>query len=185
MNRYKISYAVASVVLALGAIACAGGNSDGTSGDKAQVQGQPSTSASAAGPATAKVGQTVELTGGWFSDDTSVTVTLSNVKTQAKDGYGDKPDHGDLFLIVDVTEVCTKGNYFSTTANFKFVAKDGQASDASSMLGMKGELRSVDLAAGQKNSGKVVFEVPKDYALGKIQLEGVTGDGPAAFWTFK
>jgi methionine-rich copper-binding protein CopC len=135
---------------------------------------------------TAKVGQTVTLTNKLLDEKTAIEVTVAKPKQYAKEPgeFGSKPEKG-VFLVVDVTVVCKEGTYSANPFNFKFVAKDGTASEGAFTASFKPALNATDLSAGQKVAGKIVFDIPKAaLTSGKIQIDGVglDYDKPAAYW---
>ena len=171
--------------MALTLLAC-GSGSGHTKSTVGGGAGQGVATATQAKTATAKIGQTVTLTSEGLGDKAVVSVGLSNAKQYAKEPgeFGSKPDHG-VYLVIDVAVVCKQGTYFASPANFKFVAKDGTASDVA-FAEFKPTLDTINLSVGQKTSGKIVFDVSKAaIAGGRIQIDG-TGfdfDQPAAYWT--
>ncbi|MEU7822457.1 DUF4352 domain-containing protein [Catellatospora sp. NPDC049133] len=185
MNRKQLLLTVAATLATATMLACGAGTGDTSStvsgGDGTSVQAAPE-------PTTAvgKVGQTITLTNELLGDKTIVDVTVTNPKQHTKEpgSYGSKPEKG-VFLVLDVTAVCKQGSYHSNPFNFKFVAKDGTVFEQAFAIGFKPELHATDLAAGQKTSGKIVFDVSKAALTGgRIQIDGVGLDAntPAAYW---
>jgi hypothetical protein len=155
-------HVIGLAALAALALACGAGNDD-TSSKVNGGSGKPVESAAAEkSAATAKVGQTVTLTNDGVGDKTVIDVTVTNAKQYAKEPgeFGGKPEHG-VFLAFDVTALCKSGTYHANPFNFKFVAKDGAVSEIALTVGFKPQLNATDLSAGQKTTGKIVFDVPK------------------------
>ncbi|BCJ77439.1 hypothetical protein CS0771_69830 [Catellatospora sp. IY07-71] len=173
------------VALTAFSLACGAGAGDtsssvgGGEGPGVEAAPEPTT-------AVGKLGQTITLTSELLGDKTVVEVAVSNAKQHTKEpgSFGSKPEKG-VFLALDVTVVCKQGTYHANPFNFKFVAKDGTVSELALTIGFKPELDAVDLSAGQKTSGKIVFDVPKAALTGgRIQIDGVglDMDKPAAYW---
>lgn len=185
MNRKHMLATIAVTTAAVTALACGGG-----SGTKSSVSGGHGTGVKTAAPekaTTAKVGQTVTLTSNDLGDKTVVEVTVANAKQYSKEpgDFGSKPEHG-VFLVLNVTALCKEGTYSPNPLNFKFVAKDGAVSEGAFSGAFNPQLEATDLAAGQKASGKIVFDVSKaSMTGGRIQIDGVglDFDQPAAYWT--
>jgi Domain of unknown function (DUF4352) len=180
----KIVIAGLAVFAAFG-IACGSGDTDTSvkGGAGEQVQSAPAEKATA----TAKVGQTVTLTNKLLDEKTAIDVTVAKPKQYAKEPgeFGSKPEKG-VFLVLDVTVVSKEGTYGANPFNFKFVAKDGTASEIAIAVAFKPQLDATDLSAGQKVAGKIVFDVPKSALTGgRVQIDGVglDYDKPAAYWT--
>lgn len=185
MTRKQFLLTLAATATAVTMLACGSGSGDTSSA----VSGGQGTSVGAAPePSTAvgKVGQTIALSNELLGDTTAVEVTVANAKQYAKEpgSFGSKPEKG-VFLVLDVTVVCKQGTYHANPFNFKFVAKDGTVSDQAMTIGFKPALDAIDLNAGQKTAGKIVFDVSKAAIAGaRIQIDGVglDFDKPAAYW---
>lgn len=181
MKTTKALGALTGALVALTLIACGGG--DG--GTKATPGGTPApgVSAAAATATTVKLGQSLNLTSTLLGGTTRVTITVSEAKTRDKDEYGSRPEHGK-FLTVKVAIVVTEGTYLANGFSFKVVAADGNVyENALTSIGVR--LRSTELAAGQKSSGTVTFDVPASALKGgKIQVAGIGLDAsePAGYW---
>jgi hypothetical protein len=174
----------AAVVLGGLSIACGSGETDSSvkGGEGQQVE----TAAPEQTTTTAKVGQTVTLSNELLDEKTTIEVTVAKPKQYTKEPgeFGSRPEKG-VFLVLDVTVVCKQGTYHANPYNFKFVAKDGTASEIALAVSFKPALNAIDLSAGQKVAGKIVFDVPKAALKGgKIQIDGVglDFDKPAAYW---
>jgi methionine-rich copper-binding protein CopC len=186
MNRKQFLFTLAAIATTATMLACGAGSGD----TKSTVAGGDSQSVAAAPePSTAvgKIGQTITLSSELLGDKTVVDVTVANAKQYAKEPgeFGSKPEKG-VFLVLDVTVVCKQGTYHANPFNFKFVAKDGTVFEGAFTIGFKPELHATDLAAGQKTTGKIVFDVSKAALTGgRVQIDGVGLDAnkPAAYWT--
>ncbi len=185
--RSKIVVIGLSLLAAL-AIACGAGSGDTESSVDGDPQGDGvATSEAPQGPATAAMGQTVTLTNTFLNDTDAVEVTLANPQqfTEAPGSSFFTPSNG-IYLVIDVTVVCTQGTYTSNPAAFKLVAADGTVYDWDLGVGFDGTLSFTELNAGQRTTGKIVFDVPEAALAGaKIQLDGIglDFDEAAAFWT--
>ena len=171
-------------VLAAFGIACGSGDTDSS------VKGGEGQQIDSAAPekttTTAKVGQTITLTNKLLDEKTAIEVTVAKPKQYTKEPgeFGSKPDKG-VFLVLDVTVVCKEGTYSANPFNFKFVAKDGTASEIAITVAFKPQLDATDLSAGQKVTGKIAFDIPKSAITGgRVQIDGVglDYDKPAAYW---
>jgi hypothetical protein len=141
-------------------------------------------------PPTLAMGETLPFTLTDFdSNETFVKVTVANPATFTKEPieFGSPPENG-LYLVLDVTvEVSpqSEGTYFAGPDEFKFVAADGTAADTAFAMGFDPELPTMDLSAGQRAAGKIVFDInPAQQAGGKVQIND-TGENegePFAYW---
>ncbi len=171
-------------ILAVFAIACGAGSGD----TDASVGGDPKPGDSTngdQGPVTAAIGQTVTLTNTLFDETDTVEITLANPQqfTSAPGSSFFKPDNG-VYLTLDVTVACTQGTHTVNPGGFKFVAADGTVYDWQLAVGFDGLLSFTELNAGQRTSGKIVFDVPEAAIAGaNIQVDGIglDFDEPAAY----
>jgi hypothetical protein len=175
-------------VLAVFAIACGvdSGDTDSSVGGDPQG-GDIATDDQIGGPVTAAIGQTVTLTNTLFDSTDAVEITLADAQQHAEDpgayGFG-APDNG-VYLVVNVTVVCTQGTYFASSFNFTFVAADGTVYDTALVLGFEPQLQTIDLSSGQRTAGSIAFDVPPAALTGgRIQVDGIGLDStePAAYW---
>ena len=181
--RNKIALVGLSVLAVFG-IACGAGTGETDS----SVGGDPqSTGDQTGGPVTAAIGQTVTLTNTLFDSTDAVEITLADPQQHTEDpgagGFG-SPSNG-VYLVVNVTVVCTQGTYFASPFNFTFVAADGSAYDPALVLGFEPHLQTINLNAGQRTAGTVAFDVPPAALTGaKIQVDGIGLDiaEAAAYW---
>lgn len=175
-------------VLAVFAIACGAGSGETDSSVGGDPQGDGvATGDQAQGPVTATMGQTVTLTNTLFDSTDAVEITLADPQQHAEDpdafGFG-APQNG-VYLVVNVTVVCTQGTYFASSFNFKFVAADGTVYDTALVLGFEPHLQTIDLSEGQRTAGSIAFDVPAAALAGaRIQVDGIGLDmtEPAAYW---
>lgn len=170
--------------LAAFALACSSGG--GTTSSVTGGDGQAVETAAQAKATTAKVGQKITLSNDGLGDKTAVDITVANPKQYAKEpgDFGSKPEHG-VFLVLDVTVVCTEGTYSANPFNFTFVAKDGTVSEGAFTVNFKPSLNATDLSTGQKVAGKIAFDLPKAALKdGRVQIKGIglDFDKPAAYW---
>jgi hypothetical protein len=117
------------------------------------------------------------------SDVTHYTLTAD--KQYAKTPkYGNKPEKGTYYAVRAAVEVTAGSNYVSPL-DFALVAADGTVFEASSGFGFDGAMEGVELQAGQKTGGLVVFDVPPAALSGaRIQLRsgGYSPDSDQAYW---
>jgi Domain of unknown function (DUF4352) len=212
--RRKLVWAGVVAVLLIGAAAAGGANAadDGGSGgatlalddqstttserDEAEPPpGEPITTTTAppepVGPETVPLGTPVPFTieDTFLGDELDVTVNVANVRTATREpiDYGMEPQRG-LFVVVDVAvEVAAggSGSYHVNPFNFKIVAADGSAMESSWAMAWEPLLQAVDLSAGQRTAGTVVFDVAPGQEVGaRIQLDdiGANWGEPFVFW---
>jgi hypothetical protein len=213
--RRKLVWAGVAAVLLIGgaaaggANAAAGGGSGGatlalddestTTSQREEAEpasGEPITTTTTAppepvGPETVPLGTPVPFTieDAFLGDELDVTVNVANVRTATREpiDYGMEPARG-LFVVVDVAvEVAAggSGSYHVNPFNFKIVAADGTAMESSWAMAWEPLLQAVDLSAGQRTAGTVVFDVAPGQEVGaRIQLDDI-GDNwgePFVFW---
>ncbi len=148
------------------------------------------------GPPTLAIGETLHFSVTTdfddieFSDTASeVDVTLANPATFTEEPveFGSEPQNG-VFLVLDATVVVAPdadGTYSAGPFEFKFVAADGTAADTAFALGFEPELPTINLSAGQRVAGKIVFDInPAQQAGAKIQINDTGEDygEPFAYW---
>ncbi|WP_433616428.1 DUF4352 domain-containing protein [Dactylosporangium sp. CA-139114] len=174
--------ALLAIPLAAFVLACgATGSSTSAGGGGGDVKQQGASEKKA--PATVKAGEVMTLTESILGQTTVVEITLTNVKPNAKSGNQfSKPGKGQ-FVTADVSVLVKQGKYTINSSSFKFIGADSTAYD--STIGLDGkDLSANDLAAGQKTSGTVWFDVAKGAeAGGKIALKSYLADGDAGYWT--
>jgi hypothetical protein len=142
-----------------------------------------------AGPAVLPMGTPLPFSiTGSFDGDVDVTVSVANPRTATEEpgSYGLEPQNG-LYVVVDVTAEVTggDGSYMVNPYNFKLMAADGTVWDPGFSTAWQPSLGSTDLAAGQRATGTVVFDVPPGAEVGgKVQLDDVGANygEPFAYW---
>lgn len=138
---------------------------------------------------TLAMGEPLPFTLTDFDNKTFVNVTVANPATFAKEPveFGSTPENG-LYLVLEVTvEVSpqSEGTYFAGPDEFRFVAADGTAADTAFAMGFDPELPTIELSAGQRAAGKIVFDInPAQQAGGKVQINdsGENYGEPFAYW---
>jgi hypothetical protein len=145
-----------------------------------------------AGPTTVAMGQSVDvvLDTGFEQDEIHATVTLASPTTaEVEPGeFGLEPTNG-LFLVVDANVAVlpdSQGAYNIGGFAFHFVGGDGSVYEIGIATEFGPRLGYLDLSAGEKASGKLIFDIPPDkLAGGKVQLDDTYEDygEPLAFWT--
>jgi hypothetical protein len=183
-------FATAGLVIGLG-IGCAGGFAIGA----ADVTDKPTAAAATtapgqqppkdAGPPTLAAGAAANIT---TTSGDQLTVTVAEPKTQTSSGNQFMTPKKGHFFVVVVTVDFKKGDstYFANPTDLKLIAADGTAHGAEILSVIEPAFESLQLNAGQKTTGKVVFDVPKSVTPGsgaKIQFEGSWDGQAAAFWT--
>jgi Domain of unknown function (DUF4352) len=140
------------------------------------------------GPAAVQVGETVTVTTNWFDGDATADVVVANPTTATVEPgeYGMEPQNG-LFVAVDVTAVAapdSEGSFSVNPFNFRFVAADGTVYDHAFVTSFDPQLNAVELAAGQRTAGKVVFDiVPGQETGGHVELvDNMIDSTPLATW---
>jgi hypothetical protein len=168
---------LAGLVLACGAGTSGSSSSAGGAGDGGA---KPATKNA---PASVAAGQTLTLTETIISTKTVVEITLTNVKygVKSKNQFS-KPDKGQ-FVTADVSVLVKEGKYSINSSMFKLVGADGTAYD--STIGLDGKnLSGMDITAGQKTAGSIVFDAAIGAEKGgKIAIKSFLADGDAGYWT--
>lgn len=169
--------AVAAVV----AIACGSGDNGPSTAPKG---GDDKPAASEAVKAsTVKVGATLVLTDKMLGEESSAEITVAAPKTATKDksGFG-KPEKGQ-YLVLTVTAVSKTGKYHANPFSFKLVGADNTVYETA-FAEFPPQLNAADLAAGQKTSGNIVFDIPKGALTGmKVALKDPLGESDLGYWT--
>ena len=181
------------LVVGLG-IGCGGGlaigSADGDEPTAAAVTTAPGAKPAAKpvkneGPPTLAAGTAVDIT---TTSGDQLTVTIADPKAPVSSGNQFiKADKGHFFVVM-VTVEFKKGasTYFANPTDLKLVAADGSVYGAEFITTIEPAFESLQLNAGQKVTGKIVFDVPKNVVPGagaKIQFEGSWDGKAAAFWT--
>lgn len=134
------------------------------------------------------LGESVTITQGG-TDAADLKVTSAKVFTTAADQYGEPPQHG-YYLVVHVSARAlngfTEGYDFSS---FDFYAKiagqhfdEGNANAYYALTLNQNELSSTTLAAGERTSGLLVFDVPRPH--GQIVYAPNFDGQPLGSWQF-
>lgn len=139
------------------------------------------------GPATVKLGFRAPEYRTEDGQRSNYAVTVANLRTGTKtpEEFGYDADNG-LFVVVDVTvEVDGKAPKAVTVdpSSFKLIAPDGTAYDETYASGWGKGLDYIDLAAGQRTSGTLVFDVKPGHEHGVIQQsDGGLDPAPLVNW---
>jgi hypothetical protein len=179
--------------LAIGlVIGCVGGFVIGSAGDAtdepqaAAVTTAPGQQpAKDAGPPTLAAGAAANVK---TTSGDQLTVTIGEPKAPVPSGnMFSKPERGHFFSVkVTVEFKSGSSTYSATPTDFKLVTADGTLYQAEILSLVDDALQFVDLNAGQKATGLVVFDVPSAVKPGtgaKIQFDGSWSGKAAAFWT--
>jgi hypothetical protein len=128
-----------------------------------------------------KLGETLVMTS--LGDEIHFTLAADKqYKTSLK--YGMKPDNGTYYAVAATIEA-KKGSAYACSCDFALVARDGTVYEPGSGFGWEPKgLAAVQLNAGQKASGLVIFDVPPAALAGaKIELrEGLFSSGDDGYW---
>jgi hypothetical protein len=139
------------------------------------------TTAAPPGPTTVPMGTPVEITIDeieFDQDETYATVTLANPTTDPGPTPGGRCERG--------RPPEQRGRVRDGEPDFNFVGGDGSVYEVGFAMGFGPTLGYVELSAGQKARGKLIFDIPPDkLAGGKVQLDDTYEDygEPLAFWT--
>jgi hypothetical protein len=122
-----------------------------------------------------------------FGGDLTFEVTVANpvVTPQDESDYPTDATNG-TYVVVEVVAAVPEGEgtYSANPYNFRFVAADGTVFE-STYASFDPQLPATELAAGQRATGRVVFDVPANAVTGgKVQLDnvGAAYGEPLAFW---
>lgn len=186
MKLRNLGYTTAAVALAATLIACGSGDPKSSPADSAG-SGAPAAAKTTgkSGPTTVAAGAAVNIT---TSGGDQLTVTVG--APQAKVPSGNQfitSKKGQFFVVTATVEFKTgKDTYYANTGDFKLITADGTVCEAEFVSTIEPSFESTQLNAGQKTTGKVVFDVPATVAVGsgaKIQFEGSWDGKAAAYWT--
>lgn len=178
MRKSTLAVAALAVALGLPTLACGdtGAESTSSSGGTPAAAGK-----SPKAVTTVKVGEKLTVTETVLGEKTIVELTLSAVKTGGKGTQFDKPSKGQ-YITATVAALVKEGKTTVNSSQFKLVAKDGTAYDTTVVLDGD-DLSAMDLAAGQKTSGLIRFDVPKGAEKGaKIAVLSFLADGDVGYW---
>ncbi|WP_027346097.1 DUF1942 domain-containing protein [Hamadaea tsunoensis] len=149
----------ALIVLALTVLGC------GLKPQRSTVGDGPSAPPSA-GPttnATARIGQSITLTGGLGDDEIAVTVSSARVYSSAPQAAWVKPQRG-AYLAIQAEIRVVHGKAYACTCDFAAVGADGSLFEPVWPVGFGGGMQSVTLNSGEKTAGLVVFDLTADAA---------------------
>ncbi|MEV0460649.1 DUF4352 domain-containing protein [Catellatospora methionotrophica] len=173
---------VATVTLVLAAavaLAC------GVKPQRADVTGSAAPSAPAASVAsapTAKLGQSIETSGGLGDNRVAYTVSKLARHTVAPDSALVRPRKG-VFVAITVEVKVSAGKTYACFCDFALVAADGTLFEPVLPFGFDAGMQSVTLNAGEKAGGVVVFDVPKDVTDGvRVQLRPDITNDVRGYW---
>ncbi len=172
--------AIVAVPLAVLTLAC--GVSTGSSTSAGAGGGNGVVEDEQRAVSTVKAGETLELVEDFLGSKTRVSITLSNVRYNAKSSSQyDKPKEGQ-FIVADVAVLVNEGKFSISGGSFKLVAADGTAYNTTYMTGLK-SLDGQDVTPGQKTAGSIAFDAAKNAQTGgKIALTNMLAEGDAGYW---
>jgi hypothetical protein len=153
---------------------------DMTSKQQDTPTARPVTSAPVTEEGTTEVpfGQTLVLSTS-LGDEAEYTVSAD--KTYARTKYGTRPEKGALYGIKVEVRV-RAGSVYACFCDFALIAADGTAYEGQTSVA--GAMEGVELRAGQRAGGVVVFDVPQNaWVGGRIELREGDGHGDRGFWT--
>jgi hypothetical protein len=180
MNRRVAT--LLAIPTALLALACGAGQ-QGTSTSAGDAGNTGAEAAKPAEVATVAAGQPLNYKRTILTTTTAATITVSNPRVVKSDNQFIKPDKGQHYA-VDVSIQVTEGKMMLTQGSFKLVAADGTVFDTTGIPVAKPDLGYSELAAGQKTSGAVTFDMAKGAEKGaKIALKDLLAEGDAGYWT--
>lgn len=171
-------------VLVLGAVV---GLGCGVKPQRSNVTGEgtPAASVPAASPEsapTAKLGQSIETSGGLGDNRVAYTVSRVSRHTVAPDSALVRPKKG-VFVAITVEVKVTAGKTYACFCDFALVAADGTLFEPVLPFGFDAGMQSVTLNTGEKAGGVVVFDVPKDVADGlRVQLRPDITNDVRGYW---
>jgi hypothetical protein len=133
------------------------------------------------------LGTTLDLTQTSDGQTSDYTVTLSNPRSAPKepDEYGSDAENG-LYVVVDAVYVVDKNAPKAVSVDpseFKLIAPDGTAYERSYSSGWGPTIEYIDLQAGQRTAGVLVFDVKPGSEHGMIQqADGGFDPEPMVNW---
>ncbi|MEU8003399.1 DUF4352 domain-containing protein [Catellatospora sp. NPDC049111] len=139
--------------------------------------------ASAESAPTAKLGQSIETSGGLGDNRVAYTVSKLTRHTVAPDSALVRPKKG-VFVAITVEVKVSAGKTYACFCDFALVAADGTLFEPVLPFGFDTGMQSVTLNTGEKAGGVVVFDVPKDAADGlRVQLRPDITNDVRGYWT--
>jgi hypothetical protein len=131
---------------------------------------------------TVKLGETLVYTASGFGTDDEVHYTLTAGKAITKTKYGTRPEKGQFFALAAAVNVL-KGSAYVYGGDFALVTTDGTVYEANMAHAVDGGLEGVEIRAGQKVSGLVVWDIPAGVQVGaKVELRAGGPGGNQGFW---
>lgn len=132
---------------------------------------------------TGPVGTTVTATA---TNGLEIDYTVSKVEQKTVDKWGQKPDKG-VYLLAFLKVEVNSGEDFICSCSISFIGPNGKVFEET-FAEFKGhdEFKSVDVAAGQRADGWIVWDVPRSALKGgKIQLslDNWASDNAYGYWT--
>ncbi|WP_203708102.1 DUF4352 domain-containing protein [Asanoa iriomotensis] len=136
-----------------------------------------------AGPATAKVGGTIVISGGLLEGD-EMAFTVRSVKAASSDNMFTQPGSGKKYIAVDISVQMRKGDALMTGSEVTLQDKSGEVYNNQFVV-HDDAFEWANLSAGQRKSGLVFFEVPKAFAIkgSKVLVQDFWDRKPAGAWT--
>ena len=103
--------------------------------------------------------------------------------TAPRNRFGQPPEKGSYYAVRLKAEVIT-GSAYVYGGSVALVAADGQVYEGAGVsVGFDGALDAVDLNAGQKTEGLVIFDIPKGAEVhGRIELRTGALSSNQAYW---
>lgn len=146
--------------------------------------GQPAGAAPTTAPPnlTVQLGETLVYTADGLGTDDEVHYTLTAGKAITKTKYGTRPEKGQFFSLAAAVTV-VEGSAYVFGGDFALVAKDGTVYEANMSHAVDGGLEGVEIRAGQKVSGLVVWDIPAGVQVGaRVELRAGGPGGNQGFW---
>jgi uncharacterized protein DUF4352 len=127
----------------------------------------------------APIGSTLTLTDDSSTPASKWTVTVNSVKPFHQGEYDEPAGAGYHYIVANVTYHAISGKASPNTYDWTAKDQSGQSYD-SGVVYPDTELKSDDIAAGQKARGDIVFKVPDDKAVSLFYSSGLSEQ---ASWT--
>jgi len=135
-----------------------------------------------AGPPSAKVGETITISGGLTGGD-EMAFTVRSVKPASSDNMFTQPGAGKKYVSVDISVLMKKGEALMTGNEITLQGKDGEVY-TNQFVVHDDAFEWAKLSSGQRKSGLVFFEVPKAFAIkdAKVLVQDFWDSKPAGQW---
>lgn len=134
---------------------------------------------------TVPLGQEIVMTSRGLGSKDTTKWTVSADKTYSRSPkFSVKPERG-IFLGVRLSVEVTEGSNYIYAGDIALIAADGTAFETKGGFGFDGAFEGIELQAGQKSSGLVIFDVPQAALTGaRIQLRdgGYNPDSDQVYW---